>query len=83
MAVRLYAVLMLVIAPLAAPLGLIGGFAMGALNALLIGATLSLVEQAVMMKRQIRFQDVWASLGHYFWEVMGVLFILWIPLFAL
>lgn len=64
-------------------LGLLGGFLMGAANALLVGATLSLIEDAVTGARPIRFQDIWGSLGSYFWDVIGVLFILWVPMMLL
>lgn len=64
-------------------LGLLGGFLMGAANALLVGATLSLIEDAVLNVRPIRFQDIWASFGKYFWDVIGVLFILWVPMMLL
>ncbi len=64
-------------------LGLLGGFIMGAANALLVGATLSLVEDAVVGARPVRFQDIWKSFGHYFWDVIGVLFILWVPMMLL
>ena len=33
--------------------------------------------------RHLRFQDIWGSFGHYFWDVIGVLFVLWIPIMAL
>lgn len=64
-------------------LGLLGGLLMGAANALLVGATLSLIEDAVTGARGIRFQDIWESFGHYFWDVIGVLFILWVPMMLL
>ncbi|MDP9131937.1 MAG: hypothetical protein M3M98_02230, partial [Nitrospirota bacterium] len=61
------------------PLGMVGGFLMGAVNALLIGATLSLVEQAIKGMRGITVRDVYDSMGHYFWDVISVGFVLWIP----
>ena len=82
-AVTIFAALMMTVTPVAGRLGLLGGFLMGAINALLIGATLGLVEQAVLMKRPIRLEDVWSSVGQYFWDVMAVLFVLWIPLLLL
>jgi hypothetical protein len=63
----------------ARPLGIAGGFILGAVNALLIGATLSLVEQAVLAPRTLGPRDVINSFGHYFWEVISVGFVLWIP----
>ena len=45
---------------------MLGGFLLGAVNALLIGATLSLIEQAIKGMRTITFTDVLESMGHYF-----------------
>lgn len=82
-AVIIFAALMVMATQVAAPLGLLGGFILGAVNALLIGATLNLVEQAVLGKRRIGLQDMWGSLGHYFWDVIGVGFVLWVPIMLL
>lgn len=68
---------------IASPLGIIGGFLLGAVNALLVGATLSLIEQSVRQVRAVTFQDIIGSVGHYFWDVIGIGFILWLPLMAL
>lgn len=68
---------------IASPLGMIGGFLLGAVNALLVGATLSLIEQSIRQARAITFQDIVSSVGHYFWDVIGIGFILWLPLMAL
>lgn len=65
------------------PLGLVGGFILGAVNALLIGATLALIESAILSARSVTFQDVLGSFGKYFWDVLGVGFVLWIPLMLL
>ncbi len=81
--VILFAAGMVFAASLAAPLGLVGGFILGAVNALLIGATLSLIGDAVLTARSLTFQDVWESFGRHFWDVMGVGFVLWIPLMVL
>ena len=43
---------------IASPLGMIGGFVLGAVNALLVGATLSLIEQSIRQARAITFQDI-------------------------
>lgn len=82
-AVIAFLVLLLVAQQIAAPLGLAGGFLLGAVNALLVGMTLSLIEQGVSYGRAITIQDVFDSFGHYFWDVIGVGFVLWIPLMAL
>jgi hypothetical protein len=68
---------------IAAPLGMAGGFLLGAVNALLVGMTLSLIEQGVSYAKAVTIQDVFDSVGHYFWDVIGVGFVLWIPLMAL
>lgn len=52
---------------------------MGVVNALLIGTTLALIEQAIKGLRGITVQDVFESMGQYFWDVIGVGFVLWIP----
>src|SRR5947208_12753619 len=78
LAVVLFAGLMLVAAAIAAPLGILGGFLLGAVNALLIGATLSLVEQAVSSPRQLNLNDIKSSFGQYFWEVITVVFVCWL-----
>jgi hypothetical protein len=82
-AVVLFALGMVVMTSVAAPLGMLGGFILGAVNALLIGATLALTEQAVSNSRALGFQDIWESLGRYFWDVMSVGFVLWIPIMVL
>ena len=68
---------------LASPLGMIGGFLLGAVNALLVGATLSLIEQSISPARVLTIRDIVGSVGHYFWDVIGIGFILWLPLMAL
>src|SRR5688500_16503821 len=60
-------------------LGSVGGFVLGAVNALLIGSTLSLIEQAIKSIRGITARDILDSMGHYFWDVISVGFVLWIP----
>ena len=68
---------------IASPLGMVGGFLLGAVNALLVGATLSLIEQSISHSRALTFRDILGSVGHYFWDVIGIGFILWLPLMAL
>jgi hypothetical protein len=75
--------LLLIVQQIAAPLGMAGGFLLGAVNALLVGMTLSLIEQGVAYARAVTIKDVVDSFGHYFWDVIGVGFVLWIPLMAL
>ena len=66
-------------ARIAAPLGMAGGLLLGAVNAWLIGATLRLIEQSLSAARTIQLSDVTESFGHYFWDVIGVGFVLWLP----
>jgi hypothetical protein len=75
--------LLLIAQQIAAPLGIAGGFLLGAVNALLVGMTLSLIEQGVSYASAVTMQDIFDSFGHYFWDVIGVGFVLWIPLMAL
>jgi hypothetical protein len=79
LAVIVFTIMMWFAGIVARPLGMIGGFVLGAVNALLIGATLSLIEQAIKGMRGITIRDVLDSMGHYFWDVISVGFVLWIP----
>ena len=79
LAVIVFTLLMMLAHQIARPLGMLGGFLLGAVNALLIGATLSLIEQCIKGMRTISMQDVMESMGHYFWDVISVGFVLWIP----
>ena len=56
---------------------------LGMVNALLVGATLHLIEQALSATRTIQPSDVMESFGHYFWDVISVGFVLWLPMMAL
>ncbi|MBM4137908.1 MAG: hypothetical protein FJ244_00240 [Nitrospira sp.] len=78
-----FGVLLLGAARIAGPLGLVGGFVLGIVNALLVGATLRLIEQAVSATKRIQLSDVMESFGHYFWDVISVGFVLWLPMMAL
>lgn len=82
-AVVLFAGLMVLATSIAGSLGLLGGFILGAVNALLIGAMLGLIEEAVRGQRRMTLQDVWESFGKYFWDVIGVGFVLWVPIMLL
>jgi hypothetical protein len=68
---------------IATPLGMAGGLLLGAVNALLVGATLRLIEQSLSAARTIQPSDVAESFGYYFWDVIGVGFVLWLPMMAL
>jgi len=78
-----FGLLLVLATQIASPLGMAGGFLLGAVNALLVGATLSLIEQSISHARALTFRDILGSVGHYFWDVIGVGFILWLPLMAL
>ncbi len=82
-AVIVFSGLMVLATMVSAPLGIAGGFLLGAINALLIGATLSLIEQSLKGMRTLGIQDVLGSFGRYFWDVIGVGFVLWVPLLLL
>lgn len=75
--------LLLLASQIASSLGMLGGFLLGAVNALLVGATLSLIEQSISQARALTLRDIYGSMGHYFWDVIGIGFILWLPLMAL
>ncbi len=82
-AVILFFVGMLAATTMLSGLGLVGGLILGALNAVLIGATLALFELAILSARPIILSDIGECLGRYFWDVMGVGFVLWIPMMLL
>ncbi len=82
-AVVVFAIVMVMATFLVSHLGILGGFILGAVNALLIGATLSLIEQAVIGSRRLGWRDIRESVGHYFWDVIGVGFVLWVPMLLL
>ncbi len=58
-------------------LGLLGGFLVGIVWAACVGSFLYLVEMMVRTSR-VSLEDFRRSFGTYVWDVMGVLFILWI-----
>ncbi len=68
---------------IAAPLGMAGGLLLGAVNAVLVGATLRLIEQSLSAAKTVQLSDVRESFGHYFWDVIGVGFVLWLPTMVL
>ena len=81
--IMVFALGLILISSIMAPLGMIGGFILGAVNALIIGATLYLTEQAVLGARRLTWQDLPSSLGQYFWDVISVGFMVWFPLMFL
>lgn len=79
-AVLVLAIFMFLITAVAASLGMLGGFLLGAANAFAVGALLSLVEQAVLSTRQMTLEDLWKAGGQYFWDVITIGFIVLLPL---
>jgi hypothetical protein len=75
--VLLYAVLIGLGARLFSPLGMLGGFAMGFLEAACISSYLYLLSQAVMGSR-LRINDLRRSFSALLWDVVGVLFALYL-----
>ena len=82
-AVVVFALLTLGVTVLVSPLGMLGGFILVAANALVIGATLSLLEQVVSGSRKVRWRDIPRSAGQYFWDVISVGFMVGLPLLVL
>lgn len=78
-----FALGMVMVTSFIGPLGMVGGFILGALNAFVIGSTLSLTEQAVLGARRVTWQDIPGSMGQYFWDVISVGFMVWFPLLFL
>lgn len=60
-----------------APLGLVGGFLLALVRAACLSSFLYLVEQIVRGSR-LTLEDFGRSFGAYLWDVVGVLFLLWI-----
>lgn len=73
----LYPVLTLV-AMLVSPLGIIGGFAVGLLNAACAGTYLATLQDALEANRSLSISTVRQNLGRYTSEVIGVAFPIWI-----
>lgn len=71
-----YSLLMRVTLPIALALGLLGGFLLGFVYAACIASFLYLVERLVRYGR-VSFEEFSPSFAPYFWDVIGVMFILW------
>lgn len=76
-ALLLYATVLQVARGLLAQLGIAGGFLLGFVVAFLISSYLHLLSLAVADQR-IRLTDVRESFGARFWDVVSVLFALWV-----
>jgi hypothetical protein len=77
-AVLAYGLALAVVGALAYPFGLLGGILVTIADAVAVGALLALVEHAIT-PRGVRLSDIRESLGSYFWDVLAIGFILWIP----
>lgn len=72
-----YQAIFRIAAILGAPLGIAGGFVLGFVQAACLGSFLYLVEMIVRTSK-VSLNDFRNSFGHYLWDVVGVLFLLWI-----
>ncbi len=81
--VAIYVIGWQVIMGLVRPLGMLGGLILGIVNAFIIGSLLALVEQSIHGARRISLSDIQGSIGQYFWDVIGLLFLLMVPVWLL
>lgn len=79
-AIIILAIIMFLIPSTAMSLGILGGFLLGAANAFAVGTLLGLLEQGVLSTRQMTWKDLWNATGQYFWDVITIGFIVWVPL---
>ena len=79
-AVMILAVFMYVVTGVAMAFGMLGGLLLGVANAFVVGVFLGLLEQAVVGARPMVWRDLWDVAGSYFWDVITVGFIVWMPL---
>lgn len=75
--VVLYAAVFVIAAQLVLPLGIVGGFALGLVAAACASGYLYMLSQAVS-GMPVRMGDLRRSFGALFWDVVSVLFALWI-----
>jgi len=73
----LYALVMRAALPVASALGILGGFLLSLVWAACVGSFLYLVEMMVRSGR-VSLDDVRRSAGAYVWDVVGVMFVVWI-----
>ena len=74
-----YSLILSAAAALVAPLGLIGGFIMTAVTVACGSSGLFLIENVVRMGK-FDFNDFFKGFSVYLWEILGIAFILWIPM---
>ncbi|HEY0711145.1 MAG TPA: hypothetical protein VGF45_00605 [Polyangia bacterium] len=72
-----YAVLIVVGIMLTRPLGIVGGFVLGLVVAACVSGYLSMLAQAVR-GMPVRLADLQSSFGALFWDVISVMFAVWI-----
>ncbi|MDP2316165.1 MAG: hypothetical protein Q8P41_24925 [Pseudomonadota bacterium] len=69
--------LLMLVGMLIAPLGFVGGVIYSILNAACAGTYLALVKDALSVRRSLGPASVRANLGAHTWDIIGVLFPLW------
>jgi hypothetical protein len=77
-----YSVILSVAAALLGPLGFIGGIVITAVSAACGSSGLYLIENVVRGSKAA-FKDFIRGFGVYLWEILGIAFILWIPMMLL
>jgi hypothetical protein len=80
-AIYVYAAALVVVGLIARaiPVPLLAGLLVGLTDACVVGALLALIERA-LGGRTVRIRDATEVVGTYFWDVVAVGFVLWIPL---
>lgn len=72
-----YGVILVVAGMLVGPMGQVGGFVMGLLTTALCSSALYFIHELVF-GHKVTVNEFQKSLGHFFWSVMAVRFVLWI-----
>jgi hypothetical protein len=68
----------MLISPLPAGIQFVAGFGIALLLAGAVGWYLALVSVGVVGRRKLRLTDMRGALGHYLWDVIGIMFLFWI-----
>ena len=74
-----YGLILAIVASIVAPLGIIGGLLFSLASQACVSSGLFLIKQLVDGKKA-DFNDFLNGFGVYLWELLGIAFILWIPL---
>lgn len=77
-----YSVILSVAATLGAPLGIVGGFIVTAATAACASSGLYLIQNIVRTGR-VSLNDFTRGFSAYLWDILGIAFILWIPMMLL